>query len=139
MPPGYAGSEGLVIRQPLVLRLALGLGPRHGKIRVLPPFLTGMPAMEDEPCLQVMLSQHVAGDPLSLPGSGLCPGVRENLGATRTDRNGIAEPTACFVSHLARREHYLRAFGLALVGERDGHPPVMVVHCGPVQPPYWRW
>jgi hypothetical protein len=60
-----------------VLCLALGLGPRHRDIWVLPPFLKGMPAVDGEFRLEVMPGQHLAGDPLSLPCGDLCPGVQE--------------------------------------------------------------
>ena len=62
------------------------------------------------------MSQRVAGDPLSLPGSGLCPGVQEDLSAVRTDRDGIAEPAAALISHLVARKQHLRPFGLGLSG-----------------------
>jgi len=62
-----------------MLRLTLGLTPRHGYVRVLPPFLKGMPAVDGELRLAMMLGQHVAGDPLGLPGGDLCPGVQEDL------------------------------------------------------------
>jgi hypothetical protein len=69
-----------------VLCLALGLGPRHRDIWVLPPFLKGMPAVDGEFRLEVMPGQHVAGDPLSLPGGDLCPGVQEDLRAAAPAR-----------------------------------------------------
>lgn len=93
-PHRQRGTRRSIVQQSLVLDLALGLGLRHREIRILAPFLTGMPAMEREPCLEVMLSQHVAGDPLGLPGSDLRPGVQEDLSPTRTDRDGVAEPMA---------------------------------------------
>jgi len=36
-----------------------------------------MPAVDGELCGQMMLGQRVAGDPLSLAGGDLCPGVQK--------------------------------------------------------------
>ena len=48
-----------------------------------------MPAVDGEFCLEVVPGQHVAGDPLSLPGGDLCPGGQEDL------RAACAPPRCC--------------------------------------------
>jgi hypothetical protein len=133
LPLGHTGGQGLgglIVQQPLVLCLALGLGPRHRDVRVLPPLLKGMPAVDGELCLEVKLGQHVAGDPLSLPGGDLCPGVQEHLGATCAHRDAVAKPAAGIFSHRVPGEQHPHPFRLHPVRERDGHPPIIVVHDG---------
>ena len=38
-------------------------------------FFKEMPVVDGEPGLEVMFGQHLAGDPLGLPGGDLCPGI----------------------------------------------------------------
>jgi hypothetical protein len=96
-----------------VLCLALGLGPRHRDIWVLPPFLKGMPAVDGEFRLEVVPGQHVAGDPLSLPGGDLCPGVQEDLRAACARRDVVTQPTAGIFSQLAPGNNILARYACA--------------------------
>src|SRR5271154_687795 len=69
--PGGPRLGGFLVLEPLVLRLPLGFGLRHRDVRTLPLLLDGMPSMHRELRLDVVLSQHVAGDPLSLRSGDL--------------------------------------------------------------------
>src|SRR5208337_2768037 len=113
--------------EPLVLRLPLGFGLRHRDVRALPLLLDGMPSMQRELRLNVMLGQHVAGDPLSLHGGDLGACVQEYLRVTRADGDRAAELTADVFFHLMLGQRPLRLFGLCLAGQGDGYPPVIAV------------
>ena len=125
--PGGPGLGGFRVHEPLVLRLPLGFGLRHRDVRALPLLLDGMPSMQRELRLNVMLSQHVAGDPLSLRGGDLGACVQEDLRVTRADGDGAAELAADVFFHLMPGQRLLRLFDLCLAGQGDGYPPVIAV------------
>ena len=130
LPSSDAGGQGLGsfrVHEPLVLRLALGFGLRHRDVRALPLLLDGMPSMQRELRLNVMLGQHVAGDPLSLHGGVLGACVQEDLRVARADGDGAAELTAEVFFHLMLGQRPLRLFDLSLAGQGDGYPPVIAV------------
>ena len=83
--------------------------------------------MRRELRLNVMLGQHVAGDPLSLHGGGLGACVQEDLRVTRASGDGEAELTSDVFFYLMLGQRPLRLFGLGLAGQGDGHPPVIAV------------
>ena len=91
-----------------MLRLPLGFGLRHRDVRALPLLLDGMPSMQRELRLNVVASQHVAGDPLSLRGGDLGACVQEDLRATRADDDGAAELAADVFFHLMAGQRPLR-------------------------------
>ena len=125
--PGGQGLGGFRVHEPLVLHLPLGFGLRYRDVRTLPLLLDGMPSMQRELRLNVMLSQHVAGDPLSLRGGNLGSCVQEDLRITRADDDGLAELAADVFFHLMPGQRPLRLSGLRLSGQGDGYPPVIAV------------
>ena len=145
--PACHGLGGLLIFQPLVLRVALGLGLRHRDVRPLPLLLDRMPAVQGELRLDAALGQHVAGYPLSLRGGDLGPCVKEDLRVTRTDSDAAAEPALDIFFNLVLGEGSLRRLDMRLAGQRDRHAPVIVVRHGvtltqpprrPIPPPRLR-
>ena len=125
--PGGLGLGGFGVEQPLVLRLPFGFVLRYGNVRALPLLLDGMPSMQRELRLNALLSEHVAGDPLSLRGGNLGARVQEDLRITRADDDGLAELAADVFFHLMPGQRPLRLPGLRLSGQGDGYPPVIAV------------
>ena len=125
-PRGH-GLGGLGVLKPLVLRLALGFGLRHRDVRVLPLLLNGMPAVQGGLRRNAMPGQHVAGDPLSVPGGGLGACVQEDLPVIRADGDAAADLAADVFFHRTQGKGPLRLSGLRLVAHGDGDAPVITV------------
>ena len=83
--------------------------------------------MQRELRLNVMVSQHVAGDPLSLRSGDLGACIQEDLRVTRADDDGAAELAEDIVLHLMPGQRPPRLSGVRLVGQENGYPPVIAV------------
>ena len=94
--------------QRLVAGLALGSGLRIRIAGFSACFLNGVPAVQGELRRNAVPGQHVAGDPLSVPGGGLGACVQEDLPVIRADGDAAADLAADVFFHLTQGKRPLR-------------------------------
>jgi hypothetical protein len=111
-----------------VLRPAFSLGPRHRDIRVLPLLLDRVSMTHGDIRRAAALGQHLAGDPLSLPGSVPGPRVQVDLRVTRAHGDVPAEPASDICFHLMLRKGPPHPFGIRRVGQRNRQGSGVIVY-----------
>jgi hypothetical protein len=123
---------GLSVHKPLVLCLAPGFSLRHRDVRGLPPLLDRVPAVQGGLRRHAVPGQHVAGDPLGVPGGGPGACIQQDLRFPRAGGDATVGLATDVFLDLTQGKGLLRLSGLR-IADRDGDAPVIAVCHGMTQ------